>query len=86
MIDEKAAKAHVMANYPNDPLLRHIVINVLDTLPKVDAVGVVHGRWFYLNDYQSQCTKCFEIMWVDHDNEPNYCPNCGAKMDGDGNA
>ena len=50
-----------------------------------ELVKAVHGRWKFLNDYQSQCSECFDISWVDHDNEPNYCPNCGAKMDGDGN-
>ena len=46
MIELKAAKAHVMANYPNDPLLRHIVINVLDTLPKVDVTdNNVGSKW-----------------------------------------
>ena len=54
-------------------------------LPTVDAVEVVHGRWKFLNDYQSRCSECHEVMWVDHNAEPNYCPNCGAKMDGDGN-
>ena len=29
-----------MANYPNDPLLKHIVVTVLDQLPKVEAIPV----------------------------------------------
>ena len=54
--------------------------------PTVDAVEVVHGRWdavFEYEDFQyaycSACGKRSEYM-------TNYCPNCGAKMDGDGNA
>ena len=47
--------------------------------------AVKHGRWKFRNDYQSLCSECYEVVWVDHDDEPNYCPNCGAKMDGDGN-
>ena len=36
-IDYKSAREHVLANYPNDPLLRHIVITALEQLPKVDV-------------------------------------------------
>lgn len=50
--------------------------------PTVDATLVVHGHWKFLNDYQSRCSECYEVSWVDHDNEPSYCPNCGSKMDG----
>ena len=32
----KEAKEYVTANYPNDPLLKHIVINLLDQLPKTE--------------------------------------------------
>lgn len=32
----KDAKEYVAANYPNDPLLKRIVINLLDKLPKMD--------------------------------------------------
>lgn len=32
----KEAKEYVAANYPNDPLLKRIVINLLDKLPKME--------------------------------------------------
>lgn len=35
MIDIPAAKEHIRANYPNDPLLRTIALTLLDNLPKV---------------------------------------------------
>ena len=54
--------------------------------PTVDAVEVVRGRWvmketmirspFAKNAY---CSVCLEETSYAH----NYCPNCGAKMDGD---
>ena len=48
--------------------------------PTVDAVEVVHGRWMrHWNNYI--CDACNNYAWLKH----NYCPNCGAKMDGDGN-
>ena len=70
---------------------------ILDDQPIVDAVEVVHGRWLMDkleigNPYDGNstmiadignCSVCgyrCEMLPV-----MNYCPNCGAKMDGDGN-
>ena len=53
---------------------------MVQNAPTVDAVEVVHGRWLEGNGRQP-CSKCKYRgikSW-------NYCPNCGAKMDGDGN-
>ena len=67
------------------------------TAPTVDAVEVVHGHWgtttveagdpydgnstFCFDVFQcSECGECFDVS-----DAFNYCPNCGAKMDGDGN-
>ena len=60
--------------------------------PTVDAVEVVHGEWemgLDEGDYEyGTCSVCgyneynaFGCL-LPH----NYCPNCGAKRDGDGNA
>lgn len=54
-------------------------------LPAVDAAPVVHGRWTYylcVGHGRYQCSECSH--WVDAGMDRNYCPNCGAKMDGDG--
>ena len=70
-------------------------------LPTVDAVEVVHGRWEdefggkYANP-RYRCSVCKvranykmvqdELMsWHEEQALTPYCPNCGAKMDGDGN-
>lgn len=49
-----------------------------------DVVPVVHGRWETNSDRPDTliCSicKCGFDMWK-HDPH-NYCPNCGAKMDG----
>ena len=67
------------------------VLELLDG-DTVDAVGVVHGRWidrtknirgYY--DYRYDCSVCEHIFWHGGIEVFNYCPNCGAKMDGDGN-
>ena len=50
--------------------------------PTVDAVEVVHGRWTPLVkngfSFGVTCSEC-NTTW---DDKSNYCPNCGAKMDG----
>lgn len=86
MIEINEAKASVMANYPNDPLLKHIITEALDKLPKVEAAPVVHGRW-----ENGDCSACgFDIRdLIDADSDFRgwvweglpYCPDCGAKMD-----
>ena len=54
---------------------------LMEDAPTVDAVEVVHGRWKIVDFAGSvQCSVCGEIS-----DESNYCPNCGAKMDGDEN-
>ena len=59
----------------------------------VDAVEVVHGRWelrqhphkwFYPEYRCSVCGGWKHQLAYEHENM-NYCPKCGAKMDGDGN-
>ena len=56
----------------------------IDSVPGVDAVEVVHGRWIICSDgYYPYCSVC--KAEPKHGEMTNYCPNCGAKMDGDGN-
>ena len=59
----------------------------LDRIPAADVAEVVHGRWIkddFLSDdvnNAEKCSQCGELIgWFG--NLPNYCPNCGAKMDG----
>ncbi len=65
----------------------------LANAPTVDAVEVVHGRWVSLTEcanagvYCSVCNKKVykeDYAWCNRKNKlrSNYCPNCGAKMDG----
>lgn len=52
----------------------------------VDAEPVTHGRWEWLGPYRynndgdiGTCSVCKRrIRFFE---KPNYCPNCGAKMD-----
>lgn len=57
---------------------------MIDNAPTVDAVEVVHGRWEMrlvdaeMQYYKNECSICGFVgeQWY------NYCPHCGAKMDG----
>ena len=54
----------------------------IEKLPTVDAVEVVHGKWVWDNRFHDYtCSICHNWDLK----TPNYCSNCGAKMDGDGN-
>ena len=65
--------------------------NLVESQPTVDAVEVVHGRWeedkppkhyiFTGVNVIYRCSECNNRFVHD----THYCPNCGAKMDGDGN-
>lgn len=51
-------------------------------LNSADVAPVVHGRWIMHDDefgLTCECSAChIETM-----GDGNYCPNCGAKMDGE---
>ena len=57
--------------------------------PAVDAVPVVHGKWLATSvdpaDPYFRCSVChygIDEIYNGGEEPFNYCPNCGAKMDG----
>lgn len=64
-----------------------IAINAVYDAPTVDAETVRHGRWI-VSDRFAECSCCgmittrneLEGISLFGKNEPNYCPNCGARM------
>lgn len=70
--------------------LAGVVQHINEHVPAVDVVEVRHGEWervrnllVAVNPYQHTCGLCGK-SYFDHNkfNYP-YCPNCGAKMDGE---
>ena len=66
-----------------------------------DEVILVHGRWAALDDDCEElegedeamrwgCSACHEVVdyddWTHRSRLTRFCPNCGAKMDGDADA
>ena len=59
--------------------------------PAADVQEVKHGRWIkreYCSnysgyDYGMKCSVCGKPLYRQlSEKMPNYCPNCGARMDG----
>ena len=71
--------------------LKHIQ-NLIDAEEQGLLAKVVHGEWILENTYQPsdshKCSECGIILslWATDmkgiSYYRNYCPNCGAKMDG----
>lgn len=68
------------------------VIDRIELTPTIDAVPVRHGHWQITDAYPhnvhcSVCHKRFAqtqwAVWGDGSLPRNYCPHCGARMDGD---
>ena len=78
-------------------------VNLLDAMPTVDAVPVVHGYWeeftmsektgydptlasYYDPPYGHACSVCGCDAFINDCGDEiltKYCPDCGAKMDGE---
>ena len=65
-----------------------VVVNYLARAATIDAVPVVHGRWEEADDGDgvvcSVCREDFCTIYLETERF-NYCPNCGARMDGGAN-
>ena len=59
------------------------ILFMIDNMPTIEAEPVKHGRWIDTGSGQ-ECSICKEIQYG-YDNGRHYCPNCGARMDGDNN-
>ena len=62
----------------------------INEAPTADVVEVRHGHWIDksrningLHDPRFDCSVCGHIFWFQGAETFNYCPACGAKMDGE---
>ena len=79
-------------------MVAETLVRFVEKQPTVDAVEVVNGRWVdkwggkYANPHY-ECSECKKsapykhefdvlrsVLWLQ--DLSDYCPNCGAKMDG----
>lgn len=71
-------------NFPSTEMDGLDVVRYLNTLPTVDAVPVVHGRWIpvpssdMMTGKAYKCSECGKMRYGSY--SPNFCQNCGADM------
>lgn len=75
-------------NYKKDLIqlgfLPALVVSVLDKQPTADVVEVRHGEWGF-DGIGWTCSECGEYALKARVQKcSKFCPNCGAKMDGEG--
>lgn len=85
-IEREAAIKAIMNDAPEQvSYSREDAADCIRYMDAVDVAPVRHGRWETHSDRPDSliCSvcKCGFDMWK-HDPH-NYCPNCGAKMDGE---
>jgi hypothetical protein len=79
-----------MAHIAHDCEHAHFVA-MIARFPAADVAPVVHARW--IHSRYEDCSEQFELVKCSQCNHEayamafyvrggNYCPNCGAKMDG----
>ena len=91
LIDANALKRAIRAEYWVRKQIVHLTLEyiniMIDEQPTEDAVEVVHGRWIAVpsSDMMTgkayKCSECNKMRYGSF--MPNYCQNCGAKMDGE---
>lgn len=54
------------------------IAELLDEMPVVEAVPVIHAKLINPQPY-GECSICGTL--IDIRDEFNYCPHCGAKLD-----
>lgn len=57
---------------------------LIANMANIEAEPVRHGRWINprLNKYGHSCHQCNQCLFVASQKDRNFCPDCGAKMDG----
>ena len=83
------------SGFADKVFMRERVLEIVKSAPTVDAVEVVHGRWIMDKLEIGSPYDGNSTMLVDIGNcsvcgyrcemlpTMNYCPNCGAKMEGE---
>ena len=79
--------------HPNAYHLTNYATLILREAPTIDVAPVRHGRWISLTDCSNAgvyCSVCHKKVYKEdyaicnrkNKLRSDYCPNCGAKMDG----
>lgn len=58
----------------------------VNSIPAADVAPVVHGRWRFVRDSKipiAECDQCYTVLSGPLAALWDYCPNCGARMEGE---
>lgn len=88
-----AEKILTLAKCPTYASIAEAIIEIINdesTAPTLDYAPVVHGEWKYFTTSEKavhitnwlQCSVCGRMWDRLEGTKYNYCPSCGAKMDG----
>lgn len=89
---EAAVKSVLRMRKPENSVAQNRMLSIIQRdvlkLPAADVAPVVHGRWILEREPNGK-PYCFHCSVCDSDYHcigivvaSDYCPNCGAKMDG----
>ena len=87
-INRERARFEAKRYFKNMDEIQEDLDSLFCMLPAENVSPVRHGRWIYHPDdlfpaeSKQECSCCHEEEYLTLYNE-NYCPNCGAKMDGE---
>ena len=68
-------------------ILGHDILDFIDDIPAADVRPVVRGKWINQRADSEMCSACgvrfyiSALFAVGGNDEPNFCPNCGAMME-----
>ena len=90
MADYGYANIGKLADFANNTI-GGLTANDIMRFPRADVQPVKHGYWEEVTDYGGwgdthyRCSVCGEEWYLEDgkpkDNDMNFCPRCGAKMD-----
>ena len=86
-MSEYIEKSALLRSLKSSGVASDFALYKISNFPAADVVPVVHGEWITIDD-TSRCSECGYIPAYDSAIDDlfysQFCPNCGAKMDGGG--
>ena len=69
-----------------EDMIYYFIPKIIDEIPSADVAPVRHGHWNTGYFHDRVCSRCLHPDNDLSNYAHSYCPNCGAKMDGDNDA